>query len=78
MNVLKLKEFNADYVLYQYQPEGRREFGEVILYFAEGVARILKCAGGESRSHDNMALAKIEELIETKKSLPMEFIQAWY
>ena len=77
MNKLTLKEFNSEYVLYQYQPEGRGECGNVIYYFSEGIAKIIKSAEENSRWHDDKAILKVEELVN-KKNLPMELTQAWY
>jgi hypothetical protein len=77
MNVLKLKEFNDDAVVYLYQPEGKGRAGEVIYLFAEGQAKIRKPAGEDSVSYAGMAVHKIEEFVK-KKNLPIEYTQAWY
>ena len=77
MNKLILREFNLEYVLYEYQPEGRGECGEVIYCFDDKMAQIVKRAGENSAWHDDKAVLKVEEFVD-KKNLPMEFIQAWY
>lgn len=77
MNKLTLKEFNANRIVYLYQPEGRGECGEVVYDFAENDVKITKQASEKSVWHDNKALYKVKECVE-KKNLPMELIQAWY
>ena len=77
MNKLKLKEFNENYIVYLYQPEGRGEFGEVVYSFSDKAAKITKRAEENSVWHDNKALLKVAECVE-KKSLPLECTQAWY
>ena len=77
MNKLKLKEFNENYIIYLYQPEGRGEFGEVMYIFADKAAKITKRAEENSVWHDNKAVFKVEECVD-KNNLPMELTQAWY
>ncbi|MCL2321720.1 MAG: hypothetical protein FWC47_06385 [Oscillospiraceae bacterium] len=77
MNKLILKEYNSDYLIYWYQPEGRGEFGEILFTFSNNNAKITKEAEGNDTWHANKALFKVCECVE-KKNLPLEFIQAWY
>jgi len=73
MNILILKEFNSNRVVYLYQPEGKGEFGEVLYDFAENDAKITKQAGEKSVWHDNKALYKVRECVEKKTFLWSSF-----
>jgi hypothetical protein len=77
MNILKLKEFNDDRIVYFYQPEGKGEYGEIIYAFSENEARIMKRAEENSDYYANKAMSKIEDCVK-RKNLPMELTQAWY
>jgi len=77
VNILKLKEFDKDHVVYLYQPEGRGEFGEVLFRFADNTAAVTKRAEENSDWYANKAIFKVKECVK-KKNLPMDFIQAWY
>jgi len=77
MNVLKLKEFSDDHVVYLYQPEGRGDYGEVVFRFTDNEASISKIAGDTSNWHANKAIAKVKECVG-ENNLPIQFTQAWY
>jgi len=77
MNLLKLKEFTQDYLIYLYQPEGRGDWGEILYAFDEEKAEITKRASENSTWHDNHAIVKVEECVK-KKNLPLELTNAWY
>jgi hypothetical protein len=74
---LKLKEFNDEYVVYLYQPEGKGEYGEVVYIFADNEAKIIKKAEESSDWYANKAMSKISECIR-ENNLPIKFTQAWY
>ena len=77
MNILELKEFTKERVIYLYQPEGKGECGEVAFIFTDGVAKLIKRAEEPSDWYANKALSKVEECAKGKE-LPLKFIQAWY
>lgn len=77
MNILELKEFNRDCVIYLYQPEGKGECGEVAFFYAEDAAKLLKRAQEPSDWYAMKALTKVEECAKGKE-LPIKFTQAWY
>ena len=77
MNELRLKEFNDERIVYLYQPEGRGECGEIVYFFSEAKAKIMKRAEEESDWYAYKAVFKIEECVQ-KNNLPIKFIQAWY
>ena len=78
MNELRLKEYTADHVIYLYLPEGKGEFGEVIYYAATDEATVSKRASGdEVGRYGHNAARKVKEIMK-ERSLPKNFIQAWY
>lgn len=77
MNLFRLKEHTSDHLSYLYRPEGHGNWGEILYDFAEGEAHIVTRADENSSWHDNHALSKVMECAKMK-SLPLEFIQAWY
>jgi hypothetical protein len=77
MNILILKEYSDDRIVYKYQPEGKGECGEVIYLFEDGTAKVARLAENESAWYSGMATRKVEEFVK-KKNLPLDFTQAWY
>ena len=77
MNILQLKEYNDERVVYLYQPEGKGEYGEIVFLFAENEAKVAKKAGDASAWHANKAIFKVEECVK-ENNLPIKFTQAWY
>ena len=77
MNELKLKEYNADHVIYLYLPEGKGEFGEVIYDVATDEVTVSKRASDdEIGRYGHNAARKVKEIM-AERSLPKNFIQAW-
>jgi len=78
MNRLKLLEYNAKHIIYQYIPEDSGEAGEVVFNINTGEISIAKPAqNDEFGKYGHKAVKRVEEYIE-KKNLPMEAVQAWY
>ena len=79
MNILKLKEYSAGQLIYEYQPEGKGAFGEVFFDVSKHEGRLLKKAEEDSPQtlYGRKALLKIEELIQ-KNNIPLHCTQAWY
>ena len=77
MNILKLKEFNNEHIVYLYQPEGTGGYGEIAYVFADKEAKIIKRAEESSSWYANHALKKIKECVKDN-NLPIEIINAWY
>jgi hypothetical protein len=78
MNKLTLKEYNNNYVVYLYQPEGKGGCGEVVYSFSEGAAIVRTLAEENSTWYANHAVRKIEEFVKKKRNLPLDYTQAWY
>ena len=79
MNILRLKHLDGDNLIYEYQPEGKGEAGEILLHMSSQKSELIKKAFGDSENalYANKAMVKIEDFV-TKKNLPMEYTQAWY
>ena len=78
MNVLTLKFFDENCIIYEYQPEGNGERGEIVYSKKNDDFAVEKLAvNDENKYYANMAKSKMRELI-SKKNLPIECIQAWY
>jgi hypothetical protein len=79
MNVLKLKEYSAGQLVYEYQPEGKGEFGEVFFDIPKKEGKLLKRASEDNpaATYGQKALLKLEELIQ-KNNIPLQCTQAWY
>jgi hypothetical protein len=79
MNILKLKEYSAGQLVYEYQPEGKGEFGEVFFDILKNEGKLLKLASEDSPTalYGGKALLKLEELIQ-KNNIPLQCTQAWY
>jgi hypothetical protein len=79
MNILKLKEYSAGQIVYEYQPEGKGEFGEVFFDILKNEGRLLKKATEDtpSTAYGSKALLKVEELVQ-KNNIPLRCTQAWY
>jgi hypothetical protein len=79
MNILKLKEYSAGRLIYEYQPEGKGAFGEVFFDIPKHEGKLLKKAEEDSPHalYGQKALIKVEELIQ-KNNIPLECTQAWY
>jgi hypothetical protein len=79
MNLLTLKEYSGGHLVYEYQPEGQGEAGEVFFDVPAKQGRLLKKAEGDSvtSSYGYKALLKVEELVQ-KNNIPLKCTQAWY
>jgi hypothetical protein len=79
MNLLKLKEYSAGRLVYEYQPEGRGESGEVLFNIPEMHGDLLKKAEEDSDTalYGQKALLKVEELVQ-RNNIPLTCTQAWY
>jgi hypothetical protein len=79
MNLLKLKEYSAGRLVYEYQPEGRGESGEVFFDIPKMQGKLVKKAEGDSGTalYGQKALLKLEELVQ-KNNIPLQCTQAWY
>lgn len=79
MNLLKLKEYHEDSLVYEYQPEGKGESGEVFFCLSDMRGKILKKASFDSaeNSYGQKALLKVEELVR-RNNIPIQCTQAWW
>jgi hypothetical protein len=79
MNLLKLKEYTAGRLVYEYQPEGRGESGEVFFDVSKMHGELVKKATEDSAAalYGQKALSKIEELVQNN-NIPLKCTQAWY
>ena len=79
MNILTLKFFDDDTIVYEYQPEGKGKKGIISYDKKSGSFKIQKAAEEDSQSdyYAKMAQSKIANIVD-KKNLPMECVQAWY
>ena len=78
MNELKLKEMNAEKIIYLYQPEGRGEYGEILYTFADNATAVIKQAKeDEFGRYAHKAELKVKECVK-RNNLPLKCIQAWY
>ncbi|GHU18484.1 hypothetical protein FACS1894163_10530 [Spirochaetia bacterium] len=79
MNLLKLKEYHDGTLVYEYQPEGKGESGEVLFDIANMQGRLLKKAADDSPAsgYGQKALLKVEELVQ-RNNIPIQCTQAWY
>lgn len=79
MNLLKLKEFSGGQLVYEYQPEGKGEYGEVFFDISKNEGKLLKRASEDDSSahYGQKAILKLEELIQ-KNNIPLQCTQAWY
>ena len=79
MNILTLKFFDDNTILYEYQPEGKGKKGIIAYDKVNGNFRVEEAAEEDNNSgyYARMAQSKLENIIN-KKNLPMECVQAWY
>ncbi len=77
MNILTLKFFDDNFIIYEYQPEGIGQKGVISYDRNTDKFSIEKSAEGDNGVYARMAQAKIADIIG-KKSLPIECVQAWY
>ena len=79
MNILTLKFFDDDVILYEYQPEGKGEKGIISDNKKNGAFHVEKSAEEDNKAgyYAKMAQSKIANIVD-KKSLPMECVQALY
>ena len=79
MNILTLKFFDDDVILYEYQPEGKGEKGIISYNKKNGAFHVEKSAEEDNKAgyYAKMAQSKIANIVD-KKSLPMECVQALY
>ena len=77
MNILTLKFFGDNIILYEYQPEGKGEKGVISYNKKNGDLSIEKLAQEDDGYYARMAQSKIANIV-SKKNLPMECVQAWY
>jgi len=78
MNELKLKEMNAEKIIYLYQPEGNGEYGEILYTFSDNNTVIKKQSkDDEYGRYAHKAELKVKDCIK-RNVLPLKFTQAWY
>jgi hypothetical protein len=79
VNILKLKEYGGGRIIYEYQPEGKGEFGEVFFDISAMEGKLIKKAAEDSiaSTYGEKALLKVEELVQ-KNNIPLKCTQAWY
>jgi hypothetical protein len=79
MNLLKLKEYTDGRLVYEYQPEGKGESGEVFFDTSAMEGKLLKKAAEDSQAslYGQKALLKVEELVQ-KNNIPLKCTQAWW
>jgi len=79
MNLLRLKQYSEGVLVYEYQPEGSGEYGEIFFDTKSMRGRLLKKAGEDSDTniYGIKALSKVEELVQ-KNNIPLKCTQAWY
>jgi hypothetical protein len=79
MNILKLKEYSAGRLVYEYQPEGQGESGEVFFDIPKNEGKLLKRAAEDNPAalYGQKGLLKLEELIQ-KNNIPLQCTHAWY
>jgi len=78
MNRLVLSFFDGERLIYKYYPEGKEFFGEIEFLFNVREATVSrKAENDETGSYGRKATIKVENIIEGKKELPRDFIQAW-
>jgi hypothetical protein len=65
--------------VYEYQPEGKGESGEVFYDIANMQGKLLKKAADDSpaNSYGQKALLKVEELVR-RNNIPIQCTQAWW
>lgn len=79
MNILTLKFFDDNVILYEYQPEGKGKKGLISYDKTNGQFQVRETAEADSNTkyYARMAQSKIANIID-KKNLPLECVQAWY
>jgi len=79
MNKLKLKELTDTYVVYLFQPEGKGDWGEVRMNFADTEAQpvLFPHPGVLGVLYMNKALYAVEMRV-MERDFPEAFTQAWY
>ena len=78
MNQLVLKFFNEERVIYHYFPEGQTNFGEVEYRFDTNEAYVTQQADNdETGRYAHKARAKIKAILNKRRELPRNFMQAW-
>jgi hypothetical protein len=79
MNKLILKEYSNGKVVYEYQPEGKGDFGEVFFDVSSSEGKLLKRAAEDTNMnvYGQKALLKVEELVH-KNNIPLQCTQAWF
>lgn len=77
MNILRLKFFDDDIILYEYQPEGKGVGGIITHNKKDNTTEITKTAvEDEDNYYAQMAKSKVVAIV-SNKSLPLECVQAW-
>lgn len=78
MNVLTLKFFDDNVILYEYQPEGKGSKGIITYDKNNKTIEITQSSKEDTNNYyARMAKSKVASIVDTK-SLPLECIQAWY
>jgi hypothetical protein len=79
MNLIKLKEFTEEYVIYYYHPEERGTLGEIRMDLNSDKAYVLlKASEDDTGYFAHKASKAIERCVKTDKSLPLIFRNMWY
>lgn len=78
MNLLVLKIVNGDYIVYEYQPEGKGKSGLIKYNKSLGVAVVDEVAENDTDLYyANKAMIKVKNFV-ANNNLPMQYTQAWY
>lgn len=78
MNLLVLKIVNGDYIVYEYQPEGKGKSGLIKYNKSLGVADVDEVAENDADLYyANKAMIKVKNFV-ANNNLPMQYTQAWY
>jgi ribosomal protein L35AE/L33A len=76
---LFLKEYADGKIVYEYQPEGKGEVGEVLFDTHSMSGELVRRAEEDTdgKTYGFKALFKVEELVKNN-NIPLKCTQAWY
>ena len=78
MNLLFLKGLDSDYIIYEYQPDGKGKKGQIIYEKSSGNIQVEELAENDTdHYYAEKAMYKVKMFV-SNKNLPMEYTQAWY